>query len=202
MQPAHEIAQVAPGIRIWQNYDPAVKADLFSTELETNPGVCLVDPIPLTPFALESFSPGPFSVFVTNSNHARAAADFGKRFSAPIFAHRDLLELEDFPKISAVEDGALFAPQLTAVWLPGGPVGEMALHYNRDDGTMVMGDALINFEPHGFVFLPAQYCVDAKLLRRSLRKLLDYSFESMLFAHGTPILSGARSRLERLLTKG
>ena len=75
----------------------------------------------------------------------------------------------------------------------------MALHYDDDGGTMVVGDALINFEPHGFALLPAKYCPNSKLMRRSLAKLLDYSFERMLFAHGTPILSGARASLEQLL---
>ena len=64
---------------------------------------------------------------------------------------------------------------------------------------MVMGDALINFEPHGFGLLPSKYCLDPKLMRRSLRKLLDYSFARIFFAHGIPILSGARAKVEQLL---
>ncbi len=88
---------------------------------------------------------------------------------------------------------------LTGIAIDGGPQGEMALHYNANGGTMVLGDALINFEPHGFGFLPAKYCRNARLMRRSLRKLLDYAFDRMFFAHGTPILSGARARVERLL---
>ena len=38
-----------------------------------------------------------------------------------------------------------------------------------------------------------------KEMRRSLRKLLDYKAERILFAHGTPILSGASDRLQKLL---
>ena len=64
---------------------------------------------------------------------------------------------------------------------------------------MVVGDALINFEPYGFGLLPAKYCRDFKRMRQALTKLLDYSFERILFAHGTPILAGARERLEKLL---
>ena len=201
MQPAPEIDQVAAGIGIWQGYDAAVKAELFSTALETKRGLCLVDPIPLDPVALDRFSLTPTSVFVTNINHARACIDFGKYFSVPIFAHVDLIGRDDFPRISGVQDAEMFTPQLTAIALPGGPAGEMALHCDRDGGAIVMGDALINFEPHGFALLPAKYCTDAKLLRRSLQKLLKHSFDRMLFAHGAPILSGARSRLEQLLTK-
>jgi hypothetical protein len=47
--------------------------------------------------------------------------------------------------------------------------------------------------------LPAKYCEDANLLRQSLAKLLNYAFERMLFAHGTPILGRARAHLEELL---
>jgi hypothetical protein len=66
---------------------------------------------------------------------------------------------------------------------------------------MVIGDALINFDPYGFALLPAKYCSNFKLMRRSLSKLLDYSFDQMFFAHGMPILAHARERLEFLLNE-
>ena len=85
--------------------------------------------------------------------------------------------------------------QLTQTFiLPNRP-----FRFPGDGGTMIMGDALINFEPYDFTLLPAKYCSNAKLMRRSLPKLLDYSFDRMLFAHGTPIVSGAWQRLEELL---
>jgi len=68
-----------------------------------------------------------------------------------------------------------------------------------DGGTLIVGDALINFESYGFTFLPAKYCSNQKQMRRSLRKLLDYRAQRMLFAHGTPILSDASERLRGLL---
>ena len=39
-------------------------------------------------------------------------------------------------------------------------------------------------------------------MRKSLRRLLDYRFERILFAHGMPILERGRSRLEQLLDQG
>jgi glyoxylase-like metal-dependent hydrolase (beta-lactamase superfamily II) len=85
------------------------------------------------------------------------------------------------------------------IGIEGAGEGETALHYDRDGGTFIIGDALINFEPYGFTFLPAKYCSNQKQMRRSLRKLLAYKAERMLFAHGTPILSGASERLQGLL---
>jgi hypothetical protein len=195
------IDEVFPGIFVWQTYDGIVKADLFSTALETASGTYLVDPIPLDEESLLAFgTPRKVcGIWVTNVNHARAAADFARTFSVPVYVHGDLRGQGDFPNATAVSDGEGLARGVTGIAIDGGPTGEMALHYNASGGTMVLGDALINFEPHGFGFLPAKYCRNARLMRRSLRKLLAYSFDRMLFAHGTPILSGARARVEQLL---
>lgn len=201
MPPAQEVDEVAPGILVWQAYDSKVKADLFSTGLETPGGTCLVDPIPLEPDGLASLRTRRKAtrIFVTNANHARAAAQFARIFSVPIFAHGQLRGSPDFPQATWVQDGEVFANGLTAVAIDGGPAGETALHYDDTGGTMVLGDALINFEPHGFGLLPAKYCLDSRLMRRSLGKLLDYAFERLLFAHGTPILSRGRAHVEQLL---
>ncbi|MEY2489767.1 MAG: hypothetical protein QOC70_1709 [Verrucomicrobiota bacterium] len=202
MPSAQEVQEISPGLLVWQAYDSKVKADLFSTALETNAGTYLVDPIPLTSKGLLPFRtnrPQVAGIFVTNANHARAATDFAKTFSVPLYVHGELHGSPDFLQATGVEDGEVFSNGLTAVAIDGGPAGEMAVHYNDNGGTMVVGDALINFEPHGFGLLPTKYCLNSKLMRRSLEKLLDYPFERVLFAHGTPILARARARLEQLL---
>ena len=104
--------------------------------------------------------------------------------------------------INEVEDGSELARDVTVVSIDGAAPGEIALWSGVDGGTVVIGDALINFGAHGFTFLPGKYCSNARLLRKSLRKLLDYRFECLLFAHGLPILSHGRSRLEQLLQQG
>ena len=201
MPRAEEVDEVSPGILVWQAYDSKVKADLFSTALETHAGTYVVDPIPLAPDGLLNLRAHRkvAGVFVTNANHARAAAEFARTFFIPIYVHGELRGSPGFLQATGVQDGEVFSQGLTAVAIDGGPAGETALHYDANGGTMVLGDALINFEPHGFGLLPAKYCLDANLMRRSLGKLLDYAFERMFFAHGTPILSGARGRVEHLL---
>jgi glyoxylase-like metal-dependent hydrolase (beta-lactamase superfamily II) len=201
MAAAQEIDRVAPGILIWQVYDPAVKADLFSTALETGNGTYLIDPVELEREALGTLQTGPKvrGIVVTNENHERAASQFAERFSVPIYILWNLREAVALQRTVELRDKEEIQPGLTAVVIPGAPAGEFALHNKEDGGTLVVGDALINFEPYGFGLLPAKYCRDFKLMRRSLPKLLDYAFERMLFAHGMPILSGARARLEQLL---
>ena len=203
MPRAEEVDEVSPGILVWQAYDSKSKADLFSTALTTHAGIYVVDPIPLASDGLRTLraQPEAAGIFVTNVNHVRAAAEFAGALSVPIFAHGELSGTPDFPHATAVRDGEEFSRGLTAIALDGGPAGEMALHFNNNGGTMILGDALINFEPHGFGVLPAKYCQNANLLRRALTKLLDHAFERMLFAHGTPILSGARAQLEQHLAR-
>ena len=81
----------------------------------------------------------------------------------------------------------------------GAVAGEIALYQPSNRGTLIVGDALINFEPHGFTFLPRKYCQNEKQMRHSLRQLVSRPAERILFAHGTPILSGATARLQQLL---
>lgn len=197
MPRASEIEPVAAGISIWRFYDPSVKADLFSTAVETASGAFLIDPIPLAPDALaELESRGKVAgIIVTNGNHERAAAQFAEKFRVPIYI--DPTVATHLSGIAPVRENG-FPLGMTAVAIEGGPAGEIAIHFAD---TLVIGDALINFEPYGFALLPPKYCADAKMMRRSLAKLLDYSFERMLFAHGLPILASARDRLELLLNE-
>ena len=197
---ASEIASVASGIWVWQSYDPTVKADLFSTAVATLGGTWLIDPIPLAREALAELQlPFPIrGIVVTNENHERAAGSFARELQVSVYLHPTLLN-QMIPGALAFKDDGSFAPGLVAIEVEGAPKGEVAIYSERDGGTFIIGDALINFEPYGFAFLPSRYCSNPKAMRRALVKLLDYPFDRMLFAHGTPILSGARRHLEALL---
>ena len=83
--------------------------------------------------------------------------------------------------------------------IEGAVDGEIALYHADNRGTFIVGDALINWDPYGFAFLPRKYCLNEKRMRRSLRQLLARPAERILFAHGTPLLSGASARLRQLL---
>jgi glyoxylase-like metal-dependent hydrolase (beta-lactamase superfamily II) len=199
MRHASDIEPVTPGISLWRFYDASVKAELFSTALETNSGSYLIDPIPLAADAFAELAEAKIvGIIVTNENHERAAAQFAAKFKVPVYVDAGIASLMKMPGIVPIGDDS-FPAGLKAVGIEGGPAGETAIHWAAGDGSMAVGDALINFEPHGFALLPAKYCSNFKLMRRSLSKLLDYSFDRMLFAHGMPILSHARERLELLL---
>jgi len=87
---------------------------------------------------------------------------------------------------------------IAPIAVPGATPGETAFYSNT--GVMVIGDAVINGGlEKGLQLLPAKYCTDADQNKLSLRKLLDYNFHTLAFAHGLPITSGAKEKLAALL---
>jgi hypothetical protein len=201
MRTASDFDRIASNIAIWHEYDPTAKAQLYSTCLATSDGMYLIDPIPLPRPALGDLigSGSVAGIIVTNANHGRASAKFAADFSVPIFGNGEAFLHQSPLQFRSVADGDKIYDELTVIGIKGAGDGEIALHYAPDGGTFIIGDALINFEPYGFTFLPAKYCSNQKQMRRSLRKLLDYEADRMLFAHGTPILSRASDRLRSLL---
>lgn len=201
MRAASDFDRIASNIAIWHDYDSAVKAELYSTWLGTSAGTYFIDPIPLQSEALYELigSNSVAGIIVTNCNHHRASAKFAEKFSAPLFGRTDAFPNKAALELKNVTDGDEISEGLYAIGLEGAADGEIALYYAADGGTFIIGDALINFEPYGFTFLPTKYCSNQKQMRRSLRKFLDYKAERMLFAHGTPILSRASERLRALL---
>ena len=201
MQPASDFDRIASNIAIWHGYDSAVQAEVYSTCLGMSGGTYFIDPIPLVSEALDELigSNSVAGIIVTNCNHHRASAKFAADFSAPLFGRTEAFPNKAARELKNVTDGDEISEGLRAIGIEGAGNGEIALHYAPDGGTFIIGDALINFEPHGFTFLPAKYCSNQKQMRRSLRKLLAYKAERMLFAHGTPILSGVSQKLRALL---
>jgi len=201
VKPASDFARIAPYLALWHAYDPTVKADLYSTCLLASDGAYLIDPSPLQSDVVgELVDSCPVAgIIVTSSNHDRASARFAEQFSAPIFARCEAFPDKTPSRFRKVDDDDEICDGLRVIRIEGAAAGEMVLHYAPDGGTLIVGDALINVEPYGFTFLPAKYCSNEKEMRRSLQRLLDYEAERMLFAHGTPILSGASDRFRGLL---
>lgn len=201
MAVAEEITQIGDGLWFWQAYDSAVKADLSSCAVLTSDGLVLVDPIELAPAALAELTNDAriAAIVITNSNHQRSSEMYQLRFNAPLVAHSETIAACELCNVNAVSDRETIASELLVVAIDGAPSGEIALYLPRGGGSMIIGDAVINFGSSGFALLPPKYCSNQKQMRRSLRRLLDRDFERMFFAHGTPVLRGAKERLQALV---
>lgn len=230
MRPADDFHDLGDGLFAWSAFSPAAKVELHAhalalPEVGTNGerGIVFVDPIALRPAALEELlaaagGASVTAVLLTNGNHARAAADFRRRFHVPVFASTDAraalredgLEIdEEVPAASRAGENSsaggtaqLFAENAwRAIPLPGFAPGETAFFApGVGGGTLLVGDALINLAPpYDFVPLPKKYCTAPKTATSSLRRLLELPFARMTFAHGDPLLSKAHERLAALV---
>jgi len=166
--------------------------------VQTDDGFVIVDPIILAdePLAELCAASTIVAVVVSNVNHARAALDYARRYHLSMIGPIELIT--ELPGALPLTDGASING-LEVFALPGAAAGEFAFYDAREGGTLIVGDALINFAPYNFTLLPRKYCLDQKELVRSLRRLLDLFFNRIFFAHGYPIVTGARARLATLL---
>ncbi len=202
MASADEFHELGAGLYFWQTYEPAVKTDLSCAAIRSGDDWFFIDPIPLAADALleltgQNVRGG--AILLTSGNHERAAAAFRDRFAVPIVAHAEAATEFTLSVDRLVADGDEPFVGITVIALPGAAAGEVA-YLHPATGTLALGDALIHLDTHGGLGpLPAKYCRDSRGLRKALAHLLDFRFERMTFAHGTPILTKARARLESLL---
>src|SRR5205814_1094744 len=128
-------------------------------------------------------------VIVTNANHSRAAAYFAEEYRVPVFAANELAA--QFRNFRELKSGTC-ADGLIALSLEGAAPGEFALYDDADAGSLVVGDALINFDPYTFALLPAKYCTSRKRMIKSLRGLLDqYLAGSKANVYGSKLISAS-----------
>ena len=198
--PAHadEFQAISDTLYHWAVFEPACKCEIGCVALKLASGWVVIDPVPLADAAWkELLALAPVrAILLTSGNHVRDAVELKAKHQVPVVTapdtRRDITELR--PEVTLLPNELLYG--VTAIAIPGATPGETAFYSKT--GVMVLGDAIINLGD-GLEFLPDKYCSDAAQNRASLRKLLDYDFHTMTFAHGAPIISGAKDKLRALL---
>src|SRR3954454_22715654 len=190
---------ISPGIVHWTAPHDRIGVDVSSYYLSDEQ--VLLDPME-PPEGLDWFEengPPPTDVLLTNRNHDRHAWRFAERFGCRVHCVRvGLAELEGRGEVVPFDFGAE---------LPGGAVAyevdaispdECALHVPKHralacaDGVIRYGDQL------GFV--PDKFMDDAEETKRGLRRAYarlaeELDFDTLLVAHGEPLVGGARVAL-------
>jgi glyoxylase-like metal-dependent hydrolase (beta-lactamase superfamily II) len=137
-------------------------------------------------------------IILTNRDHVRDAELFQNRYRARLVAGAE--EVSQFAPIvidETVRDGDMIAGKFRVIHLPGKSPGEIALLYGK---ILFLGDAIIGNPPGSLGLIPEQKLDDPTLLRKSLRKLLDYEFNVLLFCDGKPVLRNGKKAVEEFLT--
>ena len=176
----------------------------------------LIDPFVLSESEAEALDVlgKPAFILITGTWHLRDAEAYGKRYGAKILANREAVPKLVIAVDDAFGDGETLPGGLTAITMFGTTPGETVFQHNPEAGTLITGDALMNFQPgergllmrligfpEGLDTMPKLFMKDKKLAAESYQKLLDYDFDQILVSHGAPILSGAKEMLRIILEK-
>jgi hypothetical protein len=148
----------------------------------------------------------PQRIVLTNRHHYRQSAAFREGFGCPVLCHEaGLHEFEGGPEVEGFRFGDAVAPGITALAVGAICPEETALHLELGEGLLSFADALINHDELGFVpdpLLGHDPSAVKRGLRDSLRALLDLDFDSLLFAHGDPLLGGGKRALREFVESG
>ena len=194
--------QVLPGVWQWSSFSEEKQLDFNGLFLTVGEHRILVDPPPMTAEdVLQVRGGGPVDYIVlTNRDHEREAARYQKELQCQV-----MVPAADAPHMAITaertyKDGELLPGGIWVIHLQDQKSpGESALFLQQGKGVMIVGDALIG-KPPGFVnMLPAEKYEDATKAREGLRRLLKYSFDTLLCGDGAAVMTGARQAVERAL---
>jgi len=162
----------------------------------------LVDPPPMnaSDMAMTQRGGALDYIILTNRDHEREAANFRKTFNCQVMApeldaKEMTLSVDKTFKDGELLPGGIWVVQLSHQKSPG----ESALFLQQGQGVLIVGDGIMGDPPGSLRLLPSEKYIDIVQARDSLRRLLKYTFDSLLVGDGTSLLTGAKPALEQLL---
>lgn len=185
--------EVVPGVLHWTALHPNIKTEVSSHFVVGSR--TLIDP--LVPDG--GLDVDPARVVLSTRHHLRSSTDFG----CPILCHESgLHEFEGGPDVHGFAWGDELADDVTAVEVDAISPDETAFLIEAGNGCLLFADAVMHYEDK-LHFVPDEYMVDEgddpepvkAAIREAVRRLLDLPFDTLLFAHGTPLRSGGKDAL-------
>lgn len=193
--------EIVPGVLTWPWFSARFGYDFNGFLVRHADGNVCIDPVEPTDDDLAALAAeGVARIVLTNRNHFRAAAEVRERTGAPIAVHpadADFVRGKGVPVDGALAPGDRVGPFVVVV-APGKSPGEVALHW-PERRLLLVGDVCVGNPPGALSLLPEAVIDAPDELRRSLTRLAELDFDTLLVADGAPILRDARAALRRLV---
>jgi glyoxylase-like metal-dependent hydrolase (beta-lactamase superfamily II) len=194
--------EVAPGVYHWTAVHPVIGFEV-SSYFVSDSGTVLDPMVP--PEGLDWFRDHTLSaIALTNRHHDRQSKEFCRAFDlGPVLVpEAGLHEFEGKDlEVVGYAPGEEIVPGIVSYEVGAIAPDDMALEI-RSVGALALADSLVHFED-GVRFVRDEYMDDAENTKRglaaSLETLLDIDFDSLLFAHGPPIIGGGKQVLRDFL---
>jgi len=199
------IREVLPGVHHWTAIHPKIRMPVDSYYIE--PAAVVLDPM-VPREGLEWFEgrTPPSQVVLTNRHHLRHSERYAQAFGCPIrCSEPGLHEFAQGPKVEGFAFGEELAAGITAHQVGAICPDDTALHISTESGgALAFADGLTRPRGGGLAFVPGFLMGDDPAavragLRDSLRGLLELDFDSLLFAHGEPLIGGGETALREFI---
>lgn len=206
--------ELIPGILHWRPFNEAIGDYVGSHYVDPlgDGGPTLIDPLLDDGDELSEIAErgAPARIVLSIGLHRRSVELLAGEFGCPVMCHRaGLGRLEDLSvPIEPFEFGDELAPGIIA--LPQGAIApdDTVLHIAAGDGALLFGDGLMRRNGE-LEFAPDSLLgEDPRSVRQEMetavRRLvaMDLSFDTLLFAHGEPLVAGGRRALSAFAARG
>jgi glyoxylase-like metal-dependent hydrolase (beta-lactamase superfamily II) len=197
--------ELAPGVFHWTALHPNLGIEVSSYFVAAS-GTLLNPLMPAEGIEWFDGDRRPQRVLLTNRHHLRDSERFAEAFAIPIACHEaGLHEFSGGPAVKGFAWDEEVAPGITALEVGAICPEETALRIDTGDGFLAFADAVVNYGELGFA--PDQYIGDdppaiKRGIRESVGRLLDATFDSLLPAHGDPVVGGGKEALRRFVEGG
>jgi hypothetical protein len=193
--------EVLPGVLHWTTFHEGIRQPVHSHFFVE--GGALIDPrVPAEGIEEVARHGRPEAILLSNRHHLRHAEAFAAAFECPIKAHRaGLHEFAGGPDVHPFDFGDTVAPGVTALEVGVLTPEDTAFHIDAGRGALLFADAIIRDEDGALTYVPDGLMGDDPEavragLTAALDRLLGFDFDALLFAHGDPVPTGGKARLE------
>lgn len=190
--------QVLPGVTRWTATHPRIGVEVSSHWVRAAGAV--IDPLLPPGQGLDPFRErAPDRVLLSNRHHLRDSERFAEEFGATILCSAPgLHEFEDGPEVEGFGFGEEVAPGIEAIEVGAICPDETALLIG-DAGALLIADGVMRYGEE-LSFVPDQLLGDdpegvKRGLKQAYSKLLERDFDSLLFAHGNPVIGDGNRAL-------
>lgn len=193
------IREVLPGVAHWTTPHPKLGGAPVSSYYLVEERV-LIDPFPPPADDEAATAWEPTDIVLTNRHHLRAALELAERYGATIRAPQPgMFELPS-DKVTPYAHGDEVVPGVRAHHVLDEWPDETALELPAHR-TLAICDGIINYGRLGHVpddILGDDPEHEKRILKEAYARVVEsVDFDNALFAHGDPIIGGARERLRR-----
>jgi hypothetical protein len=199
--------EILPGVHHWTARHPKIHIEVSSYYLADEKTV--IDPM-VPAEGLDRFPGTVEHVVLTNRHHHRQAGEFVRRFGCVVWTSEPgMHEFTHGEQVCPFRFGDTLAGSIETVEIGELCPDETALFVPRAGGLVAVADGIIRDADGPLRFVQDDYIRDdpqeARLVKQGLRlayaRLLNRPFDTLLPAHGWPLVGGAREAL-RAFTQG